>query len=64
MGTRVLKEDQMSPEQIGVEAGKWVSSADGQRKLADLFERVNETVNQLSADRFVDGHTLRMPLSI
>jgi len=64
MGTRVRHEGKMSPEQIAIVAEQWVSSADGQRTLEETLKRVNDTVSQLSADRFVDSQTLRMPLSI
>ena len=64
MGKSAHEEGKMSPEQIAIAAGKWVSSTDGQRILEDTLKRVNETVTQLSSDRFVDSHTFRMPLSI
>jgi len=64
MGKRALHEVKMSPEQIAITAEQWVSSTDGQRTLEETLKRVNETVSQLSDERFVDSQTLRMPLSI
>ncbi len=61
---KALYEEKMSPEQIAQDAEKWVSSTAGQRILEETLKKINETVTQLSNERFVDSQTLRMPLSI
>jgi len=64
MGKKSQFEVMMSPEKIAKAAEKWVSSTAGQRVLEDTLKRINDTVDQLSNERFVDSQTLRMPLSL
>lgn len=64
MGRKSDFEVRMSPEKIAKSAEKWVTSTAGKQALEDALKLINETVAQLSNERFVDSKTLRMPLSI
>lgn len=64
MGKKTLCEANVAPDKIAKAAEKWVSSTAGQQVFEDTLRRINETITQLSNERFIDSQTLRMPLSI